>query len=86
MLAKDAAREESPWEPLNSASSVIRGFSWRVHKVRGLGKSQKLRVWVPQNLALDPKTRSKSGPAIEQRSLSNSGCPGLRSQIMRDLG
>lgn len=42
--AKDAVEKGSPWEPPNSAFCVIKGFSWRVHKVRGLGKSQELRV------------------------------------------
>lgn len=42
--AKDAVGKGSPWEPPNSAFCVIKGFSWRVHKVRGLGKSQELRV------------------------------------------
>lgn len=42
--AEDAVGKGSPWEPPNSAFCVIKGFSWRVHKVRGLGKSQELRV------------------------------------------
>lgn len=59
----------------------------RVHRVRGLGKSQELRILVPQNSVLGVfRLGERVVPEIEQRTLLNSGLPGLgKSQIM-ELG